>query len=53
MCSKTHREVVFELSPRGLACGDRDVVILPLVEVGLLKVTPYGDDPMRARHLEL
>jgi hypothetical protein len=44
---------MFELSPRGLPCDGSDVVILLLVEVGLLKVAPYGDDPMRAGHLEL
>ena len=48
-----HRKVVFGLSPRGLACGGHDVVILSLVEVGLLKVAPYGDDPTRAGYLEL
>ena len=48
-CSPT----VFGLSPYGMACSGHDVVILPLVEVGLLKVAPYGDDPMRAGHLEL
>ena len=47
------REVMLELSPQGLACDGRDVIILSLVEMGLLKVTPYGEDPMRARHLEL
>ena len=31
----------------------RDVVVLPFTEVGLLKVTSYGDDPMRTGHLEL
>jgi hypothetical protein len=47
------REVVLELIPRGLACGSRDVVILPLAEVGLLKVASYGDDSMRVGHLKL
>jgi hypothetical protein len=44
---------VFELSPQGLACSGRDVIILPLIEVDILKVTSYGDDSARAEHLEL
>ena len=36
-----------------LAHSYRDVVVLLFVEVGLLKVATYSDDPMWARHLEL
>jgi hypothetical protein len=36
-----------------LACGYHDVVVPSFIEVGLLKVASYGDDPMRTGHLEL
>ena len=44
---------MFGISPRGLAPNYHDVIVLSFVEVGLLKVTTYSDDPMWARHLEL
>ena len=36
-----------------MACGYHDVVVLLFIEVGLLEVTSYGNDPMRPGHLEL
>ena len=47
------REIVFGISPQGLAHSYHDVVVLSFIEVGLLKVATYSDDPMWARHLEL
>ena len=44
---------MFRISPRGLARSYHDVVVLPFIEVGLLKVSTYSDDPVWARHLEL
>jgi hypothetical protein len=44
---------MFGPSPQGLACGYRDVIVLSFIEVGLLKVSSYGDDPVRTGHLEL
>jgi hypothetical protein len=36
-----------------LACSSRDVIVLPFIEVGLLKVASYGDDPVMIGHLDL
>jgi hypothetical protein len=36
-----------------LACGHRNVIVFTFIEVGLLKVTSYGDDPMRTGHFKL
>jgi hypothetical protein len=36
-----------------LACGYRDVIIFPLIEVGLLEVASYSDDSVRTGHFEL
>ena len=36
-----------------MACNYRDIIVLPFIEVGLLEVASYGDDPVRTRHVEL
>jgi hypothetical protein len=36
-----------------LTHGHRNIIVLLFAEVGLSKISTYGDDPMGTRHLEL
>ena len=38
---------------RDLTRGHHDVIIFPFLEVALVKVAIYGDDPMGTRYLKL